>query len=318
MKNKPFTKSLRATGGYTQVLRIDTVTDDKRGRNGIAIAAWHNLREYKSNHGRPDNIDTSKTYLNIILRGAENIAGVVDEAEHLMRQAKVKMPLRKNGARGVELIFSLPPLSGINESAFFTDCVDWTERYYNVHILSAVIHNDETAPHLHVILLPLVNGKMNGSALIGGRAKLRSMKASFFDQVGRRYGLNHGNPIGNSAGTVPVSSNRLFSIGNFAGISAPEMNSLCPVIGDLPPPLQIPPNNGQSFRESDPWQDASNWDADTGEFFSAHIDSTLSSRGYRYRPLKRRTGKSWNWRMSGYGLGILPMPPAHRYIEVEL
>lgn len=56
-------------------------------------------------------------------------------------------------------------------------------------MLSSVIHLDEGAPHAHILLLPLVDGRMNGSDLHGGLAKLWAMQKSFHDEVGERYGI---------------------------------------------------------------------------------------------------------------------------------
>ena len=56
-------------------------------------------------------------------------------------------------------------------------------------ILSAIVHNDEAAPHCHVILLPLVDGRMRGSELMGNRIKIMAMQGDFQAKVGQRYGL---------------------------------------------------------------------------------------------------------------------------------
>ena len=67
--------------------------------------------------------------------------------------------------------------------------LSWVRSFFNVPVLSAVIHLDESAPHCHVLLLPLVNGRMAGSDLVGNRPRLQAMQTGFFEQVGRRYGL---------------------------------------------------------------------------------------------------------------------------------
>jgi len=56
-------------------------------------------------------------------------------------------------------------------------------------VLSAVIHLDESAPHCHMLLLPLVTGRMAGSDLVGNKPRLQAIQTSFFEQVGRGYGL---------------------------------------------------------------------------------------------------------------------------------
>ena len=61
-------------------------------------------------------------------------------------------------------------------------------------MISAIVHNDEGAPHCHVLILPLLNGRMIGSELMGGPAKLKAMQASFHEQVGQRHGLARKEP----------------------------------------------------------------------------------------------------------------------------
>lgn len=48
---------------------------------------------------------------------------------------------------------------------------------------------DEAAPHCHVLLLPIVDGRMVGSDLHGGRTKLIAMQAAFQEEVRARYGM---------------------------------------------------------------------------------------------------------------------------------
>lgn len=61
--------------------------------------------------------------------------------------------------------------------------------FFKVTVLSAVIHLDESAPHCHVLLLPLVDGRMTGSDLVGNRTRLQAIQASFYELVGQRHGL---------------------------------------------------------------------------------------------------------------------------------
>jgi hypothetical protein len=56
-------------------------------------------------------------------------------------------------------------------------------------VLSAVIHLDEAAPHCHILLLPLVDGRMVGNKLIGGRPQLLAMQGSFHETVAFKHGL---------------------------------------------------------------------------------------------------------------------------------
>lgn len=187
---------------HTQVLRIKK----QKGGGIIASAARHNLREIQAEIGADSHIDPSKSHLNAVLRGAGRAADVAAEAVSLMEQAKLKKPLQKNGVHGLEIIVSLRPASGIAERDFFTDAVAWAERFFEIPILSAVIHNDEAAPHCHVIMLPLFDGRMRGSALMGNRTSLQAMQADFHAKVAERYGLKRGTPAKRYSGAARASA----------------------------------------------------------------------------------------------------------------
>lgn len=75
---------------------------------------------------------------------------------------------------------------------FFRDCLKFHERHFG-HIISAVIHYDETTPHLHVISVPLTkDGRLSARDVIGNKAKMSKTQDQFFEQVGRGYGLERG------------------------------------------------------------------------------------------------------------------------------
>lgn len=75
---------------------------------------------------------------------------------------------------------------------FFRDCLKFHERHFG-HIISAVIHYDETTPHLHIVSVPLTkDGRLSARDVIGNKAKMSKTQDQFFEQVGRDYGLERG------------------------------------------------------------------------------------------------------------------------------
>lgn len=75
---------------------------------------------------------------------------------------------------------------------FFRDCLKFHKRHFG-HIISAVIHYDETTPHLHVISVPLTqDGRLSARDVIGNKAKMSKAQDEFFEQVGKGYGLERG------------------------------------------------------------------------------------------------------------------------------
>jgi hypothetical protein len=183
---------------HTQVLRIKKL----KGGGIIATAARHNLREIQAEIGADSHIDPLKTSQNVVLRGAGRASDVAAAAVKLMEQAKLKKPLQKNGVHGLEILCSLPSSSGIAAVDYFADAVAWAEMFFEIPILSAVIHNDEATPHCHVIMLPLFDGRMIGSALVGNRTRLLAMQADFHAKVAQGYGLKRGEPAKHYSGAA--------------------------------------------------------------------------------------------------------------------
>lgn len=75
---------------------------------------------------------------------------------------------------------------------YFRDCLQFHQRKFG-HVVSAVIHYDETTPHLHILSVPLTqDGRLSAREIVGNRANLSRMQTEFFEQVGKGYGLERG------------------------------------------------------------------------------------------------------------------------------
>lgn len=239
-----------------QYLRIKKLTD----RDIVRVAARHNLREIQAEFGADSHIEHTRIGLNQVIAGAATAAEVAAYAKHLMHDANIGT-LRRDAVRGVEVVISLPTASAIDHTAFFTDSLAWVRGFFKVPVLSAVVHLDEAAPHCHVLLLPLVNGRMAGSDLVGNRTRLQAMQASFFEQVGLRYGLVRPKPQKRlSTATRHKAASMILSTiqGNPGLLDRPDVESaMLLVLGRDPEPLltalglSMPPPSkpAQSFVE---------------------------------------------------------------------
>lgn len=75
---------------------------------------------------------------------------------------------------------------------FFRDCLQFHQQQFG-HIISAVIHYDETTPHLHIVSVPLTaDGRLSAREIVGNKQNLSRLQDDFFEQVGRDYGLERG------------------------------------------------------------------------------------------------------------------------------
>jgi len=194
---------------YVQVLCMQKLGKDYWIENDPDIvlkAAKHNLREIISEMSADSTskINPKLSRKNVILRGKSSALEVVAEMERIMFVAGAKVK-RRDQIRGVEYIYSLPSNLQGNPIACFEAFVDWLEMYFSdIPILSAVAHFDEPRPHVHVILLPLVDGKLQGHKVMGNAADIKMMHESCYQHVGAKFGLkyrrqdNHGDYFGNA------------------------------------------------------------------------------------------------------------------------
>jgi hypothetical protein len=64
--------------------------------------------------------------------------------------------------------------------SFEENSMRWlTDRYGKENLVNFTVHKDEQTPHIHAVVVPVVNGKLNCRALLGGRDKLRAMQTGF-------------------------------------------------------------------------------------------------------------------------------------------
>ena len=77
---------------------------------------------------------------------------------------------------------------------FFEEATEYfAERYGRENIISAVVHTDETTPHLHLNLIPIVGNRLSAKQLFT-RTSLRELQTDFHEKVGKRWGLERGKP----------------------------------------------------------------------------------------------------------------------------
>lgn len=75
---------------------------------------------------------------------------------------------------------------------YFQDCLRFHQEQFG-HVVSAVVHYDETTPHLHVLSVPLTHdGRLSAREIVGNRTNMAHMQTEFFEQVGKVYGLERG------------------------------------------------------------------------------------------------------------------------------
>ena len=154
-------------------------------------AARHNLREIQTEMGAIGRINSLKTINNWVMAGSSDADGVVSLALKTLATAGVDLSQkRRDRCQAIELVFSLPSRSEIEPVQYFEKCLHWVERAYELPLLSAVVHTDESALHCHMLLLPLNrDGRYVGSTPLE-KPETKKKTESFFAQVAGPAGLN--------------------------------------------------------------------------------------------------------------------------------
>ena len=161
-----------------------------KGKTKVLEALKHNKRTLQAERGASGNIDSTKTHLNYSLTGSDTPEQIATYAKVQMVKAGIDKP-RINQVLGVEIVFSLPiERHSQDTKPFFRDCCDWVMKTFDGELLSFDVHLDESAPHAHAVILPLIDGKMKGSDMMGGKGNLLRLINLFHADVASRYGLS--------------------------------------------------------------------------------------------------------------------------------
>lgn len=161
-----------------------------KGVNGVLEALRHNKRTLQNERGASANINPARTSLNYSLASDASPETIALHAKVQMLKAGIETP-RKNGVMAVEVLFSLPiDRHQQDTKPFFADCHAWVIKTFAGELLSFDVHLDESAPHAHAVILPLIDGKMQGRDMVGSTGNLMRLINQFHKDVAKHYGLS--------------------------------------------------------------------------------------------------------------------------------
>ena len=178
----------RGGGGFRAEKRFAIMRLAKiKTLGNMGASLQHTFRERDT-----PNADSEKIQENKVLRG-ENSAENVLKSWHDRAPDKI----RKNAVHGLEYFVGGSPekmqvMSRDDQDQYFRDALTWIEKRHGAeNVLSAVIHRDETTPHMTVMTIPLdAKGKLNARSFVGSRATLSALQTEFAEEVGRNMGWN--------------------------------------------------------------------------------------------------------------------------------
>lgn len=161
----------------------------KRKASVLPVAAKHICREIHAEVCRSGGrIDLSRTALNYtLIPGIMSEGAITTRASTVMEEHGIdRRRLRKDKLMGAELVFSLSPKFKYDLGIYFAEWPEWTMRHFPApaQIIAAIVHLDEDAPHLHIILVPVVaHGRMSGHDVVSYKGLYAKRVNSFHDGV---------------------------------------------------------------------------------------------------------------------------------------
>lgn len=149
-----------------------------------------------------ENTRTATGYNNRVAPGMDIFNVVLKESDNWLQDISNEIKAagakaRSNSVLALDTIYTASPQffqerTNAENDKFFQDCLKFHNEHFG-HIISAVVHYDETTPHLHIISVPLTkDGRLSARDVIGNKAKMSKTQDAFFEQVGRGYGLERG------------------------------------------------------------------------------------------------------------------------------
>lgn len=183
---------------------------EKRGRAdvyGIQLEANRTVEQHeKGLEFDKSDIDWNRTRDNIFLVQTEQWnREITKEIKRIETETGKKT--RKDAVVLLDGLFTASPEFFEGKTTqeikkYFEDCLDFYVKEYcqgdETRVLNAVIHLDETTPHMQVASIPSytseAGNRLNAKIIMGNKTDYRKRQDRFFEAVSEKYGLERGEP----------------------------------------------------------------------------------------------------------------------------
>ena len=140
----------------------------------------------------PDYVDKSRTYLNKeLITFPDGIKNRTQAIQHRIENANLSRKISKNQVRAIRILLSgsndeMNSLFNQNQiNQWSEDNLKWLkETFGEENIVSAVIHLDESTPHIHATLVPIVSSERKK------KKSEQNVKKNYSKKTGNRLSAN--------------------------------------------------------------------------------------------------------------------------------
>lgn len=201
-------------------MAIDTAycvcsTQKTKSRASLSGKFKHNMRLHN-----PANADFSERHLNEVLIGEQGLQDVfnmsIEDANKAFDEHRFKnyneqvketkdfvekatgRKVRKDAVLAIEVVLTYTSAANdnINLDEWKQENVEWLKSYFGEdNIMSAVLHMDETCPHIHAMVTPIDREsgepRFNAKKWLGGREKMAHMQDDYAKSM-HKFNLSRG------------------------------------------------------------------------------------------------------------------------------
>ena len=192
----------------TQVLRIET-------RDALDPALLrHCAAESRPPHARQGGEPERS---NVVYRDNRQ------EAHARISELTAKPRRGRPPKHAVDMIFAGPPRyahesrwTGERIQAWAEDTVQWVERTFpTATVAVAALHQDEASPHVHLTLVPEIDGRLSWRACVErafGSRDYQKVQDAYYYAVAERHGLDRGKRLDRTRQKKPTREHRPLSL----------------------------------------------------------------------------------------------------------
>lgn len=162
----------------------------KKHKNGTTGLKRHVERKPGQKHAN-EHIKPELTKDNIFLAGNRNLS----YQQRIDNIIKSQLGDKKIRSDAVKLVTTTVQLGGDITNQSKSDQISTLKSAFDIlkndfgeeNIVSAVIHLDETTPHLHFDFVPIIDNKLSARALLGNKFDLRNRQSKFLSDIQAKH-----------------------------------------------------------------------------------------------------------------------------------
>jgi len=186
------------------ILRMTKVSNT----GAIAHLGQHHLRTAGYTAKSNPDIDPNRTALNYRLDDcagrtlSERIDARIAAGLTAKNQDGTTKKIRADAVKMVDIICAtsgefMAGLTADRQREYFKECLEWVKGHFGAdNIVSAVVHMDETTPHLHICAVPITaKGRLSAKEFMGSRKQLRYIQDRYWEGVSKNWGLERGERV---------------------------------------------------------------------------------------------------------------------------